>query len=260
VKECIASWWKDYAVLRERGLSLLVSVDHNTNDSFIKRKLVQIEEIQVAEPVHIETTLLRRPPISRDSQALAQGAQIAPHQRMKAICLSAARAEKALSVLEASLREAAAHLARSQSMRSMTKTTGTKVFIGHGHSPLWRELKDFIGERLGLEYEEFNRVPVAGRSNVERLSEMLDFAAAAFVVLTAEDENVDGTMRARMNAIHEAGLFQGRLGFNKAIVLMEAGCEPFSNIEGLGQIRFPRGNIAACFEEVRRVLEREGLL
>jgi predicted nucleotide-binding protein len=89
---------------------------------------------------------------------------------------------------------------------------------------------------------------------------MLDAAALAFVVLTAEDEAKDGTMRARMNVVHEAGLFQGRLGFNRAIVLLEDGCEEFSNIQGLGQIRFPKGNIKASFEEIRQVLEREGIL
>jgi predicted nucleotide-binding protein len=69
----------------------------------------------------------------------------------------------------------------------------------------------------------------------------------------------DGSLQARMNVIHEAGLFQGRLGFSRAIVMLEEGCEEFSNVAGLGQIRFPRGNIAAAFEDVRRVLEREGL-
>jgi hypothetical protein len=52
----------------------------------------------------------------------------------------------------------------------------------------------------------------------------------------------------------------GRLGFTKAIILLEDGCEEFSNIEGLGQIRFPMGNISASFEGVRRVLEREGMI
>ncbi|SSC66217.1 unnamed protein product [Ciceribacter selenitireducens ATCC BAA-1503] len=63
-----------------------------------------------------------------------------------------------------------------------------------------------------------------------------------------------------MNVVHEMGLFQGRLGFMRAIVLLEDGCEEFSNIQGLGQIRFPKGNVAAAFEEVRMVLEREGLV
>ena len=42
---------------------------------------------------------------------------------------------------------------------------------------------------------------------------MLDADAIAFPVLTTEDEQADGNVRAHMNVIHEAGLFQGRLGF-----------------------------------------------
>lgn len=137
---------------------------------------------------------------------------------------------------------------------------GTNVFIGHGRSLLWKELKDFIQERLHLPWDEFNRIPVAGITNIARLSEMLDSAIIALLVMTAEDEQSDGNKRARMNVIHEAGLFQGRLGFTRAIVLLEEGCEEFSNIQGLGQIRFPKGNIKASFEEIRQVLEREGVI
>ena len=121
------------------------------------------------------------------------------------------------------------------------------------------ELKDFVADRLKLPYEEFNRVPIAGITNIARLSDMLDGAGCALILLTAEDEHADGSVRARMNVIHEVGLFQGRLGFTKAIVVLEEGCEEFSNIQGLGQIRFPRGNISAAFEEIRAVLEREGM-
>ncbi len=135
-----------------------------------------------------------------------------------------------------------------------------KVFIGHGGSHAWRDLKDFINTRLELEYDEFNRVPVAGLTNVNRLSQMLDNACFAFLVMTAEDEKADGNLQARQNVIHEVGLFQGKLGFEKAIVLLEEGCEEFSNIHGLGQIRFPKGNIGAKFEAIREVLERENIL
>jgi predicted nucleotide-binding protein len=141
-----------------------------------------------------------------------------------------------------------------------TAALRTNIFIGHGRSRVWRELKDFVQDRLALPWDEFNRVPIAGVTNTARLSEMLDAAAIALLVMTSEDEIVDGGTQARMNVIHEAGLFQGRLGFNKAIVLLEEGCAEFSNIQGLGQIRFPKGNIAATFDEIRRVLEREGLI
>ncbi len=43
-------------------------------------------------------------------------------------------------------------------------------------------------------------------------------------------------------------------------VLVEEGCEEFSNVQGLGQIRFPAGDISAKFEEIRKVLEREQLI
>jgi predicted nucleotide-binding protein len=89
---------------------------------------------------------------------------------------------------------------------------------------------------------------------------MMQQAAFALLVMTAEEERADATLHARPNVIHEVGLFQGHLGLPRAIVLLEEGCAEFSNIIGLSQIRFPRGDIAARFEEVRRVLEREGLL
>jgi predicted nucleotide-binding protein len=92
-----------------------------------------------------------------------------------------------------------------------------KIFIGHGGAPVWRELKDFIQERLHLPWEEFNRIPQAGITTLDRLKEMLASASFAFLIMTREDELADGTLRARENVIHEAGLFQGyRLSSRKS--------------------------------------------
>ena len=143
---------------------------------------------------------------------------------------------------------------------SAQKSVGSNVVIGHGGSPVWRELKDFLRDRLGLPVDEFNAVSVAGRPTVERLEEMLAGACFAFLVMTTEDEQPDGKVRARENVVHEVGLFQGKLGLRRAIILLEDGCQEFSNIQGLGQIRFQRGNLMAKFEEVRKVLEREGMI
>jgi len=113
---------------------------------------------------------------------------------------------------------------------------------------------------LHLEYEEFNREATAGRTTIARLEEMLERSTFAFVILTGEDERVDGTLHARENVIHEAGLFQGKLGFHRAIILLEEGCEEFSNTHGLGQIKFPENNLEPAFERIRHTLEREGML
>jgi predicted nucleotide-binding protein len=141
------------------------------------------------------------------------------------------------------------------------KIRGAKrLFIGHGRSSVWKDLRDFLTDRLNLPCDEFNRESTAGRSTKERLVEMLEAANFAFLVMTGEDEQGDGSARARENVVHEIGLFQGRLGFEKAIILLEDGCSKFSNIEGITYIGFPKGRIEAASEEIRRVLEREGIV
>ena len=89
---------------------------------------------------------------------------------------------------------------------------------------------------------------------------MLEESCIAFLIMTGEDEQADGSLHARENVIHEVGLFQGRLGFERAIILLEEGCEDFSNIHGIIHIGFPKGNIKAVFEDIREVLKRESIL
>lgn len=91
-----------------------------------------------------------------------------------------------------------------------------KIFIGHGRSGVWYQLKAFLNDRLHLECDEFNSEAVAGISTTARLQKLLDNAAFAFLVMTAEDIHADATCHARENVIHEAGLFQGRLGFERS--------------------------------------------
>lgn len=198
--------------------------------------------------------------MTRDTVVLGHGMQVPPHMSLIAEITGVRHAFGICRAAAEIATKAGSHLERKSRRRKAAERVGTNVFIGHGRSREWRDLKDFVQDRLKLPWDEFSRVPVAGVTNIARLSEMLDAAAIAFLVMTAEDEMADGALQARMNVVHEAGLFQGRLGFSRAIVMLEEGCEQFSNIEGLGQIRFPRRNISAAFEEVRRVLEREGLI
>ena len=135
-----------------------------------------------------------------------------------------------------------------------------KYFIGHGGSPEWLKLRDFLEKTLGLPYEEFNRIPQAGKITSIRLKEMLESCCMAFLIMTGEDEHTDGTRHARGNVIHEIGLFQAQLGYERAIILLEDGCEIFSNIQGITYIPFPKGNIKAAFEDIRQVLERESIM
>lgn len=242
-------------------LSLLATAVTETDDTFLRQLEDEVKKTKMHSAQDIIDAL--KPSgsfMTRDALAAGQGLRTPPHVAVFAEVAALRQVFSACDRLARLSQQAGSHLERKNRASARRQLIGTNVFIGHGGSPAWRQLKDFIQDRLRLPWDEFNRVPVAGITNITRLSEMLDAAAIAFLVMTGEDELKDGKVQARMNVIHEAGLFQGRLGFTRAIIVLEEGCEGFSNIEGLGQIRFPNGNIAAAFEEIRRVLEREGLL
>ena len=197
---------------------------------------------------------------SNDLGAMQQGLKIPHHLHMRARVMAIQSAVDAIENLREIANQTKLHISRQHRSVYRAGPTGNKIFVGHGRSSLWRELKEFLTERLSLQVDEFNRISTAGLSTKERLRAMLDTSGFAFLVMTGEDEQIDGRFKARENVVHEVGLLQGRIGFEKAIVLLEEGCEEFSNIEGLGQIRFPKGNIIAASEAIREVLNREGIL
>ncbi|MBN2502804.1 MAG: nucleotide-binding protein [Anaerolineales bacterium] len=241
--------------------SLFATYLQKQNDIFIKNLMEKANKAKISTGADWINALKPSGKMTLfDGEAASQGLQTPPHISILAEILDIRFTISECDKLAKLVKSAVSHIERQEKRDRRLERIGTNVFIGHGNSNLWRELKDFIQDRLQLPWDEFNRVPVAGITNIARLGEMLDSAAIAFLIMTAEDEQADGSMRARMNVIHEAGLFQGRLGFTRAIVLFEEGCEEFSNIQGLGQIRFPKGNIKAAFEEIRLVLEREGII
>ena len=251
----------EFDTQKSTSLSIIETELPNSNENFLQRLKDEIEKLSVKTEAKITRAL--RPTgnvISSDYIALNQGFRTPPHFSVISQVLAVQRTISAVASLAKITRQAGSHLLRQRRQRRHAEIVGTNVFIGHGRSLIWRELKDFIKDRLGLPVDEFNRIPVAGFTNIARLSEMMDAAAIAFLVMTGEDEQPDGNLRPRMNVIHEAGLFQGRLGFDRAIVLLEEECQEFSNIAGLVQIRFAKGNIKSAFEEIRVVLEREGIL
>jgi hypothetical protein len=131
------------------------------------------------------------------------------------------------------------------------------VFIGHGRSLFWRDLKDHLHEQHGYPVEAYETGSRAGHAVRDVLEEMLNKSSFAILVMTGEDETISGDMRARQNVVHEAGLFQGKLGFNRAIVLVENGVETFSNISGIQQIRFEPEQIRSTFGDILATLHRE---
>ena len=247
---------------KAKMLSLLsIALDSAPDDKYLVDLRQRTEKQKVFSEAEIKRIWQPKGQFfSRDTAAIEKGLKIPPHLSVLAEVNSILDPLTRCSGLAKIARWAGSHLANQERRFKKNERIGTNVFIGHGGSPIWKDLKDFIQDRLHLPWDEFNRVPIAGIMTGTRLSQMLDEAAIAFLILTAEDEQASGKLHARLNIVHEAGLFQGRLGFEKAIILLEEGCEDFSNIHGLGQIKFPKGEIRATFEDIRRVLEREGLV
>ncbi len=136
-------------------------------------------------------------------------------------------------------------------------TIPTTIFIGHGQDSQWRDLKDHLHDQHRYEVVAYEIGPRAGLSVKEVLKDMLTKSSMAFLVLTGEDTHADGEVHARENVIHELGLFQGRLGFNNAIALLEDGVKEFSNILGINQIRFGKKRIRETFGDVVATIKRE---
>lgn len=131
-----------------------------------------------------------------------------------------------------------------------------RIFIGHGRDDQWRKLKSHLQDKHRLEILAYETGARAGHAIRDILEAMSDEASFALLVLTAEDRAETG-LRARQNVVHECGLFQGRLGFDRAILLVEEGVELASNFDGIQQLRFETGRISEVFGDVIATLRRE---
>lgn len=73
------------------------------------------------------------------------------------------------------------------------------VFIGHGRSQAWRDLKDHLQDKHGIQIEAYETGARAGHTIRDILEEMVAKSSFAIMVLTGDDEHADGSLRARQN-------------------------------------------------------------
>ena len=138
-------------------------------------------------------------------------------------------------------------------------TSAGPVFIGHGRNPLWLAVRSYLEKDCGLQVICFESESRTSKSVVSVLEQILLQVGFAVIILTAEDATADGQLRARQNVIHETGLAQGRLGFNKVVILKQDGVEELTNLGGLQYLSF-KDRIEQSFYDLGKVLKREGLL
>lgn len=155
----------------------------------------------------------------------------------------------------------AAHSNAAKDSDSHTHALGKGVaFIAHGRSPLYLEVFHYIKDELKLEPVAFETEDHTSEQITEILNQYLDRATVAIIVMTGEIKTLENRLHARQNVVHEAGLFQAKLGFDRVALLKENGVESFSNVQGLVYIPFDPTDISGCFYRLRRFLVRHKLV
>jgi sugar/nucleoside kinase (ribokinase family) len=132
------------------------------------------------------------------------------------------------------------------------------VFVAHGGGEQWHVLKEFIEQECGLPAYAFESGAWESRNVTEALAQYLDRCSFAVCVLTAEDATQDGRRLPRQNVIHEAGLFQGRYGFDRVLLLIEEGCDFVAGSPGLVTATFPPNAIETVFWRLHKMIRTEG--
>ena len=151
----------------------------------------------------------------------------------------------------------------SQNLGSKKKITKHKkkmeeeitIFISHGGSHLWKDVARFIEKELDCDTVVLQERPNKGRTVIEKLEEETEDCDFAIIVMTAEDEQHDGSLRARQNVIHEIGFCQGVFGRDRVLVLKQKGVEGFANISGIVYEEFIGDNVKSTFHKVRQEIE-----
>ena len=189
--------------------SILQAAIEARKDSFSERLLKELENIKAVTQQEIVYEVAPKQYTSRDSLAMHQGIWTPAHVDVLADMASIQSPHRACAQLARLTQRAFSHLERRTAADAKAERVGTNVFIGHGRSKEWKDLKDFIQDRMRLPWDEFNRIAVAGIPTTDRLSEMLNNAAIAFLVFTGEDELADAKKQARDERDPRSRAFSG---------------------------------------------------
>ena len=153
--------------LQEELISIILCYLANGEDEYLSRLKEETKDLEVLSAIKFIDYL--RPSgqfMSRDMVALQAGLHTPPHIYLQAHLLAIQSPAKVAEALKKVATRLSLHLTNKSRAYMHLSQPGTHIFIGHGHSPMWRDLKDFIRDRLQLSWDEFNRVPVAGITNL----------------------------------------------------------------------------------------------
>ena len=132
------------------------------------------------------------------------------------------------------------------------------IFLSHGTNPEWFAVQRFIEDRFDSPVSFFESAPRGGHQVSEALSKYLERCSLAVCILTAEDFTSDGRKSARQSVIHEVGLFQGRHGFDRVVLLVEEGCDFVPEAAVPYTIYYPKNRVNRTFYQLAEIIKAHG--
>ncbi len=135
-------------------------------------------------------------------------------------------------------------------LQKRLKKSNSKIFISHGHDKMMLESVKNLILKIGLKPIILEEQKNLGQTILEKLENESD-TSCAIVLLSPDDtvineDNQTIIKQARPNVLYELGLFQGKLGRHRVIVLHKKGkgkikSKLLSNIGGLVYTEFDDG-------------------
>jgi predicted nucleotide-binding protein len=107
------------------------------------------------------------------------------------------------------------------------------VFIIHGHDDAMKKAVQLFLTRANLKDIVLHEQPDKNRTVIEKLIEEANSAAYVIALLSPDDIQEDGTVRARQNVVLEIGYFIGRLGREKVRLLRKGEVVIPSDLQGI---------------------------
>ncbi|HTU20756.1 MAG TPA: PfkB family carbohydrate kinase [Gemmataceae bacterium] len=145
-------------------------------------------------------------------------------------------------------------------VQSSQASERNSVYIGFGQDPLGNQVEEYLRRTHGLDVKRCALKPRAGRQHVDDLSDCLDCCTFAVLVPDPEGEAEDDKPWTRDRVLREAGLFQGRLGLHRVVLMLPEGVKKLANVEGLQSIDVPKDRLYRALKQLEVLLKRDGII
>ena len=138
--------------IKDSTLSLIYTNYDLEQDNFLKKLVNDIENSMILSQQNIIDYL--KPSgqfMCRDMVAIEKGLQVPPHLQVWVQATQIKLTFQSCDELYKLIRKLANHIKNMEKKVVVEERIGTNIFIGHGRSHLWRELKDFIDDRVNYQ-------------------------------------------------------------------------------------------------------------